>query len=237
MTGQPLTPNQQKEYQQNGYTIQPAVFSKSECDQFIDYMMDLHAGRHQLDGFTPREANEWGRTHNQHNYDPIAMQWLIDARLYQPLYDCLQTEPDGIQTMYFWKGSEQRRHQDQFYLPSCMSAWIALQDVDDKNGTIYVQPGSHHHRLVTRHDFEAGTEFEGIDYNDAVDLQFERNNLPEVTVEVAAGDVVYFHGVLVHRGGPILEPDSFRHVLANHYIPRCPTDWHLNWTRHPVNPV
>jgi len=58
-----------------------------------------------------------------------------------------------------------------------------------------------------------------------------------VAVEVAAGDVVYFHGVLVHRGGPILEPDSFRHVIANHYIPRCATDWHLNWTRYPVNPV
>ena len=235
MTGQPLSLDQKDEYQQNGYTIQSGVFSKSECDQFINYMMDLHADRQQLEGFTAREGDEWGRTHNQHNYDPVAMKWLIDARLYQPLYDCLDAEPDGIQTMYFWKGSEQRRHQDQFYLPGCISAWIALQDVNKKNGTIYVQPGSHRHRLVTHHDFEAGAEFEGVEYNDAVDLQFEKNNLSEITVEVSTGDVVYFHGVLVHRGGPIIEQDSFRHVLANHYIPRHSTDWHLSWPRHPVH--
>ncbi|MEM7533369.1 MAG: SDR family oxidoreductase [Chloroflexota bacterium] len=32
-------------------------------------------------------------------------------------------------------------HQDQYYLPDCMSAWIALVDVDDGNGPLGVQPG------------------------------------------------------------------------------------------------
>jgi len=232
MNGKKLTSSQKEYYSQKGYVILRDVFSQAECDDFIEYMMDLHAGRRKLNGFTLRQADEWGRTHNQHAYDPVAMAWLMDMRLRQPLYDCLGEDAEGIQTMYFWKGSEQRRHQDQFYLPSCMSAWIALQNIGVDNGTIYVQPGSHKNRLITRYDFEDAGEFHGMDYSDAVDLLFERNNLPEIQVEVSAGDVVLFHGVLVHRGGLILNKKSFRHVLANHYIPHGFTGWHLGWPRY-----
>ena len=227
-----LTAQQKIYYQTEGYVVLPEVFTQTECREFTIYMMDLQAGRQKLDGFQPRQPDEWGRTHNQHAYEAVAMQWLVDPRLDQPLYDCLGQEADGIQTMYFWKGSEQRRHQDQFYLPSCMSAWIALQDVGVNNGTIYIQPGSHRHRLVTRHNFGETGEFHGMEYNDAVDLIFQRNNLPEIPVEVSTGDVVMLHGALVHRGGPILDSGSFRHVLANHYIPRGSTDWHLGWPRY-----
>ena len=51
-------------------------------------------------------------------------------------------------------------------------------------------------------------------------------------VRVKRGDVVFFDGVLVHRGGPIGQPGSFRHVLANHYIARDFNDWpHVRWPR------
>jgi phytanoyl-CoA hydroxylase len=219
-------------YEAEGYTVVEGVFDAAECEELIAHMMDLHGGRKQLEGFAPRQPEEWGRTHNQHWYDEVAQQWLVHPKLRQPLRDCLDDEPEGIQTMYFWKGSEQRRHQDQFYLPGCMSAWIALQDVDEANGTIYVQPGSHQKRLITRTDLETGGEFEDWDYNDAVDLLCERNDLPEVSVAVARGDVVLFHGVLVHHGGPIRTAGSFRHVLANHYIPYHFADWpHVQWPR------
>ena len=219
-------------YRNDGYAVLPGIFEATECNSFVESMMDLHRGQRRLEEFQPRGCDDWRRTHNQHCYDEIALRWLIDFRLYKPLKTIMGDEPEGIQTMYFWKGSEQRRHQDQFYLPSCMSAWIALQDVGVNNGTIYIQPGSHRHRLVTRHNFGETGEFHGMDYNDAVDLIFQRNNLPEIPVEVSTGDVVMLHGALVHRGGPILDSGSFRHVLANHYISRGSTDWHLGWPRY-----
>ena len=219
-------------YKSEGYAVVKSVFSGGECDGMIEHMMDLHAGRKQIEGFAARAADEWGRTHNQHWYDDVALSWLIHSNLHQGLVGCIGDEPEGIQTMYFWKGSEQRRHQDQYYLPACMSVWIALMDVDQDNGTIYVQPGSHQRRLITKADFAAGGEFCEWDYNDAVDLLFERNGLPEVPVVVEKGDVVFFHGVLVHHGGPIRQRASFRHVLANHYIPYGFDAWPLTrWPR------
>ena len=220
------------QYRSEGFTIVEGAFSPDECDALVDAMMALHSGRRRLEGFSRRRPDDWSRTHNQHHYDEIAAAWLADERLRQPLNDCLGGEADGIQTMYFWRGSEQRRHQDQYYLPGCMSAWIALQDVGEENGTIQLQPGSHNGRLLTRADFAEDGEFAGRDYNDAVDGLFASNALPEAAVSAGKGDVVFFHGVLVHRGGPIRKTGSFRHALANHYIRSDLTDWPLPWPRH-----
>ena len=127
-------------YRREGYAVVEGMFSPAECEGLIEHMMDLHAGRTELEGFAPRAADEWGRTHNLHWHDEVMRNWLIDPRLEDPLRQCLGDEPEGIQTMYFWVGSEQGRHQDQFYLPGCISAWIALADVDLQNGAIRVQP-------------------------------------------------------------------------------------------------
>lgn len=219
-------------YRRDGFTVVEGVFAADKCETFVAYMMDLQAGRRVLEGFAARAADEWGRTHNQHWYDPVAHQWLTDPELKEPLRQCLRDTPEGIQTMYFWVGSEQGRHQDQFYLPGCMSAWIALQDVDVQNGAMLVQPGSHRGRLLVSADLAEGGEFAGWDYNEAVDALFERNAVEEVAVEVRQGDVVFFDGLLVHRGGPILAPGSFRHALANHYIAYGLQEWpHVRWPR------
>jgi ectoine hydroxylase-related dioxygenase (phytanoyl-CoA dioxygenase family) len=197
-------------------------------------MMALHAGEKRIEGYEAPDPDSWERTHNQHRYDPVAKDLLLNPRLLQPLADCFGDDPLGVQTMYFWKGSEQHWHQDQFYLPGCMSAWIALIDVSDENGTIQVQPGSHKEHLLTfgelkeKHGVENFTEQDPI-YNSEIDALVERNQaesgLSEMAVEVNAGDVVLFHGVLIHRGGPIKKPRSFRHVMANHYIPENFDGW------------
>ena len=86
--------------------------------------------------------------------------------------------------------------------------------------------------MLVSADLAEGGEFAGWDYNEAVDALFERNAVEEVAVEVRQGDVVFFDGVLVHRGGPILAPGSFRHALANHYIAYGLQEWpHVRWPR------
>lgn len=221
-----------EQYEREGWAVVEGVFSGEECEELVAHMLDLHAGKKSLEGFAPREADQLQRTHNQHWYDPVARDWLIAPPLKEPLTQCLDDEPDGIQTMYFWVGSEQGRHQDQYYLPGCMSAWIALMDVDEDNGAMLVQSGSHKGRLLTGSDFSEGGEFHEWDYNAAVDELCTRNAIPETPVCVRRGDVVFFDGVLVHRGGPIGKPGSYRHSLANHYIGHSFDQWtHSSWPR------
>ena len=85
------------QYETEGYTIVERVFDPTECEQLIRHMMDLHGGRKQLDGFAPRQPDQWNRTHNQHYYDEVAEAWLLHPKLRQLLRQCLDDEAEGIQ--------------------------------------------------------------------------------------------------------------------------------------------
>ena len=50
-----LAPNNLAEYQRDGYTIVQGAYTADECDAFVYYMLDLHAGRIQIEGFAPRD--------------------------------------------------------------------------------------------------------------------------------------------------------------------------------------
>ena len=225
-----LTSVQKQEYERDGFTIAKSAFDSDECDRFIEYMMDLHAGRKTVEGYPEREPDDWRRTHNRSLHEPVGLEWMLDSRLYQPLRTLLGDEPDAVQSMYFYVGSEQRRHQDAYHLPGCMSAWIALQEVGAWNGSIHVQVGSHKGPIIDKKDFRTDENgkpgpWYGWQHEDAFEALFERNGLPEVAVEASKGDVVFFHGRLIHRGGPILEPGAFRHSFACHYIPHSFNPW------------
>ena len=183
-------------------------------------MDDLRTGRTQLEGFGQQEG--YGqRTFNQHLYDPFALQFLIDDRLHRPLADCFDDEPEAIQTMHFCEGSEHPLHQDQYYLPDCMSAWLAMVDVDENNGPLVVQPGSHQGRLVTKSDArhellpgETYMEQQHGRYFPIVRQVFRDNGREAAQVLVRQGDVVLFHGRLIHGGDPVRRPGTPRHAAG-----------------------
>ncbi|MEM7127575.1 MAG: phytanoyl-CoA dioxygenase family protein [Chloroflexota bacterium] len=233
-----LSPERKAFYQENGYVVLPGVFSPQECQTFVQHVEDLRDGRKTLDGF--KQASNYGfRSFNQHLYDPTALALLIDPRLRQPLADCFEDEAEAIQTMHFFEGSEHPWHQDQYYLPDCMSAWIALVDVDDGNGPLGVQPGSHKGRLITKQDVplnqpdsdETYEEQQTNRYFPQVQQVFDKNGTDRAQILVNQGDVVLFNGRLIHSGMPVKEPGRSRHALACHYIPYHSENWDRDWPR------
>ncbi len=232
-----LTTQQKSYYNTYGYLVLESVFTKEECQGFVEHLEDLHNGRKELTGFF--QQDKYGsRTFNQHLYDPYVLEFLIDVRLHQPLKDCFGDEPEAIQTMHFYEGSEHPLHQDQYYLPDCMSAWIAMVDVDKDNGPLVVQPGSHKGRLITKHDVpmilqpdETYEQQQSNRYFPRVKQVFKENAEDEVQVLVRQGDVVLFNGKLIHGGAPVLRPGTRRHALACHYIPYRSENWERDWPR------
>jgi phytanoyl-CoA hydroxylase len=225
-----ITSLHQEQYERDGYAIVRSGFSADECDRFVAYMMDLHTGRSSVEGYPPRQPDDWSRLISRSLHHPAGLAWMLDPRLRQPLRTFLGDEPDGVQSMYFYKGSEQRRHQDAFFLPGCMSAWVALQQVSARNGSIHIQVGSHKGDLIEKRHFRRDENGEpgpwyGWDQDDAFDALFARNGLPEIAIEADKGDIVFFNGRLIHRGGPILDEGSFRHSWAGHYIPHSYNPW------------
>ncbi|WP_437222348.1 phytanoyl-CoA dioxygenase family protein [Planctomicrobium sp. SH661] len=88
-------------------------------------------------------------------------------------------------------------HQDNFYFclapAQVLTMWLALDDVDDKNGCLRYVPGSHlrgirpHNRTKTL-GFSQGI----VDYGDR-DLEIE------AAIHAQPGDVLIHHGDMIHR--------------------------------------
>ena len=129
-----------------------------------------------------------------------------DVCVSQCHHNCVMTKHPGYSSATLW-------HQDirywSFDRPELISVWLALGAEDAKNGALKVIPGSH--RL-------------SLDRGRLDGALFLRTDLPEnqaliqsaVPVELAPGDVLFFHCRLFHAAGMNLM-DAVKHSLVFTY--------------------
>ena len=234
-----LTKEHKIYYSKNGYLLIKNLINKEECEEYLKHIEKLNKGEKILTGFQRSEgpSSYKGRTFNQHLYDSNVLKFLIHPKLKNILEDCFGQEAEGIQTMHFFQGSEHPLHQDQYYLPDCMSAWIAMEDVNEENGPLCLQPQSHLGRLITKKEIPIQQEGETYEqqqtnrYFPIVKKIAKENNIPIINILEKQGDVLLFHGRLIHGGSTILKKNSTRHALACHYIPYTSCNWDRDWPR------
>ncbi len=136
----------------------------------------------------------------------------VVTRLLGPVY--------GAQSMFYFKpptARGQALHQDNLFLQAhpetCLAAWIAVDDCDGENGALTVIPGSHRIQLLCPEEADRSESF--ADLTVPVPEDVER-----VQTTMRAGDVLFFHGSLVHGSKPNTSADRFRRSLIFHYIPQ-----------------
>ena len=127
----------------------------------------------------------------------------------------------GAQSMFYFKpptARGQALHQDNLFLQAhpetCVAAWIAIDDCDAENGGLVVIPGSHRIQILCP-DEEADPLESFTAATIAVPAGEER-----VQTRMRAGDVLFFHGSLVHGSRPNTSADRFRRSLIFHYVPQ-----------------
>jgi phytanoyl-CoA hydroxylase len=176
-----------------------------------------------------RAINKIG--HAMHDLDPVFDAFSRDPRLAKIAEAIGMHEPLLYQSMYIFKqphiGGEVKWHQDAAFFvtqpPSVVAFWFALEHADRENGCLWVQRGGHRGPLRERFVVRDGkARFERIDatpwpaMNDATPL------------EVEAGTLVVFDGMLPHYSAPNRSPIS-RHAYTVHAVDaRCryaPENW------------
>src|SRR5699024_5392268 len=91
-------------------------------------------------------------------------------------------------------------------------AWIAVDDCDAENGALTVVPGTHRYEIECPEEADATESFTTI----TVSI---REHLSVVQTDMRAGDMLIFHGSLVHGSKPNTSTDRFRRSLISPYIP------------------
>lgn len=150
----------------------------------------------------------------------LARTYLSDPRIVETLTD-LVGPVYGAQSMFYFKpptARGQAMHQDNYFLrahpETCLAAWIAVDDCDAENGALSVVPGSHTMEVVCPEEADAEESFTS-------GLVRPPEGMEAVQTVMAAGDVLFFHGSLVHGSLPNTSADRFRRSLILHFVPQA----------------
>lgn len=155
---------------------------------------------------------------DEHAPGVLARRWLLEERVMGRVVEAVGPVW-AAQSMFYFKPAGARgqaMHQDNYFLQShpetCIAAWIAVDDCDAENGALGVVPGTHRYEIECPEEADATESFTSITVNIPDHLHVEQTDM-------RAGDMLIFHGSLVHGSKPNTSADRFRRSLIFHYIP------------------
>ncbi len=156
--------------------------------------------------------------HAMHDLDPVFGAFSRTPALAAVAADVGLAEPQIWQSMYIFKqpgiGGEVGWHQDATFFDSTpitvTTFWFALEDATLDNGCLWVEPGGH--RGPLRERFVRRGDTVTMEKLDATPWPDSRNAVP---LEVQAGTLLVFHGLLPHYSAPNRSARS-RHAYTLH---------------------
>lgn len=157
----------------------------------------------------------------------------VDKGLAQVLED-LMGEPMAVNlTLTGWTSTERNWHQDCYLNPSFLkdwyaAVWIALEDITPESGPFEYVPGSHRWPALTRDKVLAALEPCERNRADwpstserfvvpACEAEIERRGAEIRQFLPKKGDVLIWHGRLLHRGSRPKVAGTPRRALIAHY--------------------
>lgn len=175
-----------------------------------------------------REASDW-RIHGFHYLNVAARRIFWSATLRRTASLLFGRRARPIAAINFMAGSQQDLHQDMavFHIwPQnwLMGAWIACEDILPGSGPLVICPGSHRAPF-----FPGFTEYPQTNLRTADDgtaTAYQRwvddhgARFPRVEFLGRKGQVLFWHGMLIHGGAGITQPGTTRKSMVIHYSVR-----------------
>jgi phytanoyl-CoA hydroxylase len=212
-----------EQWDRDGYVLVKGLFSQEEVERYQQHFMEWNASdrKEDFDKVDPTGQDplaQFPRIIHPHRKDPLSLDFMLDPRLRDVMTDLLDEEPLAAQTMFYFKpptARGQALHQDQMYLRArpgtCVAAWLAVDDCDEENGCMEIVPRSQDLPLLCHIDADVALSFS----SKMVPVPEGYEAIPAL---MKAGDVLFFHGNLIHGSGPNTSTVRFRRALIGHYI-------------------
>jgi phytanoyl-CoA hydroxylase len=227
-----------------------AIFTTKEQDRHVDdYFMgsadtvrcffeeEAFGADSQLKQDKSLSINKIG--HAMHDLDPVFNSFSRGPAMAQLAADLGLEQAQIWQSMYIFKqpgiGGEVRWHQDATFFDTTpmtvTTFWFALEDANVSNGCLWVEPGGHRGPLRERF-VKTGDGPQAAASIEKLDATPWPDNSTAVPVEVAAGTLVVFHGLLPHYSAPNRSPVS-RHAYTLHATDARSVYSARNWLQRP----
>ena len=226
-----IEPSMYTRYWRDGWVIVEGVFPTDEVDRIARLAVDVSETQIDPDDSYSTDASADGAITAPRKVDlPFVIEsefrpFVLHPNLQSLLETLIGCPPRLFGDQIMMKpprvGSEKQYHQDNYYFrlapdDHVITAWIALDDVDEENGCLRYIDGSHRDGLLPH------TPVPGAPHNlsppaDQIDLSKESLAI------VGKGGVVFHHGLALHASHPN-RSDRWRRGYATHWVGPDMTD-------------
>ena len=221
-----ISEEQVRTFNERGWLVVEGVYLPEEADEVARIALETAESmdvEESMEGYL-LDRSESGETaarkiDNPYLRNPLFRDFALDSRLRGILQQLSGEEPLLKSDQLFMKpprfGSEKPYHQDNFYFRCApgghvITAWIALDDVDEENGCLRYITGSHKKGIIDH------VEVPGQPYNlappdDLIDWE------NEASAPVRKGGVVFHHSETLHSSRRNTS-DRWRRGYATHWV-------------------
>jgi hypothetical protein len=216
----PATNEIRKNLLDNGYVIFPKLIPDDLCNIYWENRI--------------KDFNNGIGCHKEMDY--ITTDYIKNIGTYQPLLDILDQSLEGEVGLHLnltnVRSTERMWHQDDYLNPDYISgryiaAWIAVDDINSNAGPFEYVPKSNKWGRITRTQIsqEYPYEYHNTDWTrttqervaEFYDSEIKKRNEKVIPFLGKKGDVLIWHGWLIHRGSKPINPEIFRPALILHY--------------------
>ncbi len=170
------------------------------------------------------------RVNDPHSHSAAVRALYLHPEIHRTVGLVLGQRPIAIQSVYFEFGSEQAMHRDPMFVRTSppshfVAVWVALDEITEDNGPILAVPGSHR---APWYEFERDTIV--LEKTDPATHASRRSGWQQHRIEMldrlglsiepqlcAAGEVLVWHGGLIHGGAQVGRPATTRRSLLIHF--------------------
>ncbi len=210
----------QRFWRDNGYLIKPGFIPEDMIDRYVA-LRERHP-----------DKRGWGC--------PVPYMHVAELRdisLYPPLMQLMERlvgEEMGLHlNLTGWVSTDRNWHQDDYLNPPYINSWyaavwVALEDIHPDCGPFEFVPGSHKWPLMKSHRvrmYLTPEERQNIGWpalaerfvNQLAQDEIDRRGTPTQKFIARKGDLLIWHGRLMHRGSYANVPGMERRTLISHY--------------------
>jgi ectoine hydroxylase-related dioxygenase (phytanoyl-CoA dioxygenase family) len=206
-------------FNKNGYVVLPKAISDDLIDSYVSLWESVNADRPE--GWS--KLKTFTRSFNDH----VEILDILCAKSIYEFFESINKDPVLHADITYSVSTQLDWHQDNTSsikesMDSYYGSWVALEDIDPKSGPLAVMPGSHLWDMDYSFIDPSNCVAEDyVSFNkkrlEYYTEEIEKRNTEEVSFIANKGDVLIWHGRLLHKGSTPRDYSMTRMSLIGHY--------------------
>jgi hypothetical protein len=216
------------QFHEEGYVVLDLNLTDEELDEYKKEIDNLNHSKNLKTQDKGYHYSKGNRIFEGWKQSKLLRGLSLNSKILEFLTLLYQKKPLPFQTITFNYGSNQPLHSDVLHFHTMphrwlAAAWVALEDMDENNGTLLYVPKSHKLPIFDFYDLkikapEYGKQFDSYaEYEEFIRQLVESKKLDQKSLICKKGQVLIWAANLIHGGDVIRDANRSRYSQVTHY--------------------